>query len=179
MKVCTLDADMNHFRGLYYAAKKGGVAFDKRFDGTPLKKSRRGTDKLGFVPRREPKGDFPNYSTHIPVFNAGAPAALAGLLEGNGELLPTICDGEECFLYNVTRVVDALDENNCGIERLDSGGILDIERHAFHEKKLRGIPIFKIPQYVPGWVYVTDPFVKRVQETGLRGFAFSLVLSSD
>ena len=51
---------------------------------------------------------------------------LEEFLKPNGELLPISCDGEKYFLFNATRVVDALDEPKCGLQLFDDGGIMDI-----------------------------------------------------
>jgi hypothetical protein len=115
----------------------------------------------------------------IPVFNRRAVEALADFPGPNGELPPITCQGEEHFLFNVTRLVDALDEDSCDPERFDDGRILDIDRYAFFPDKLIGETVFKLRPDPLGRVYVTDPFRQRVLETGLRGFAFPLVWSGE
>ncbi len=112
------------------------------------------------------------------MFNRKAVNVLAEFLKPNGELLPIICEGEEYFLFNTTRLVDALDEENSEVDRFDEGRIMGIDRYAFFKDKLVGETVFKLPQCPIGWVYATDPFVHRVLETGLRGFRFPLVWSS-
>jgi hypothetical protein len=87
--------------------------------------------------------------------------------------------GEEYFLFNVTRVIDALDESKSDIVRFQGKSkILDIESHYFCEEKLARTAIFKIPQIVTMDVFVTDLFVERVQTEGLKGFRFPLVWHS-
>jgi len=179
MKVYILDADVNNYRGLYFAARKGGIEFDLRFVGAPMKNGWRVEKRLQFVPRRLLKGDTPGLSTHIPVFNRKAVKSLNHFLDQNGELLPATCQGEEYFLFNVTRVVDALDEANCDLERFDDGRIMIIRRYSFFPKKLEGITIFKVPQIVLMDVFVTEPFVQRVQSEGLKGFKFRHVWTGD
>jgi len=179
MKVYTLRADYNRYRGLYYTNEDDIIEFNRRFDGTPLKKVWAGKEDFAFVPRRLPKGDTPGFSTHIPVFNHKAVRALADLLEGNGELLPLTCGVEQYFVFNVTNVIDALDEANCELERFSSGRIMDVVRYCFHEERLAGTTVFKIPQAVLMDVFVTDPFVERVKTARLKGFKFRLIWSSD
>jgi hypothetical protein len=179
MKVYILDADPDEFRGIYYAKKRGGVEFTKLFDGSPMKPFSEKRAEFRFVPRRLPKGDTPSFTSNIPVFNRNAVNALYDMLEPNGELLPIICEGENYFLFNVTRLINALDEDSCDLERFDDGRIMDIDRYSFFKDRLRGTVVFKLPQDSLGWVYVTDPFVMRVKATGLRGFKFPLVWSSD
>jgi len=179
MKVYILDADPDKYRGIYYTIEDDIVEFNRRFKGTPMKETWTGREKFAFVPRRLPRGDTPSLSSHIPVFNARAVKVLGDLLNHSGELLPIVCDNESYFLFNVTQVVDALDEARCELERFDDGRIMFIDSYSFIERKLAGVTIFKLPQRPLGWAYVTDPFVERVKAAKLKGFKFRLVWSSD
>jgi hypothetical protein len=179
MNVFILDADVNKYRGIYYQNEDDIVEFNRRFDGTPLGKRWTGKEKFALIREGLPKGDTPGLSSHIPVFSTRAVKVLADFLGRSGEILPIRCDPETYFLFNVTHVIDALDEANSEIERFDDGGILDIVQYAFVEQKLKGEVLFKMPQDLLGWVYVTDPFVDRVRAAGLKGFKFRLVWSSD
>jgi len=179
MRVYILDADVDSFRGIYVAGEEDWLEFTSRFDGTPMKNSWTGKELFKYVPRYLPKGDTPSFHASIPVFNARAVKVLADLLEPNGELFPIRCQGEDFFLFNATRLVDALDEENCRLERFDDGRIMDIKRYSFFKEKLVGGAVFKLRPDPLGWVYATEPFVERVQAAGLRGFKFPLVWSSD
>ncbi len=179
MRVYILGADGDTFRPIYLAMEDGGLEFTRRFNGTPLKNLLTGNEPFRFVPRILAKGDTPAYDPTIPVFNRKAVDALADLLEPNGELLPIKCGGEEYFLFNTTRLVDALDEDRSDLERFDDGRIWCIDRHSFVKDRVVGETVFKLRQRPIGRVYVTDPFVQRVLETGLRGFSFPLVWSSE
>jgi len=179
MKIYILDADVNKYRGLFYVNSEEVVEFNRLFNGTTLKRVWTGKEEFEFVPRRLPKGDTPGLSTHIPVFSARAVHLLVDILKGNGELLPISCDGQKYFLYNVTRIIDALDEPHCELERLRSGRIMDVVRYSFFQEKVTGTNVFKIPQAVLKDVFVTDLFVKRVRTAGLTGFKFRSVWSSD
>ncbi len=177
MKVYILGADGDTFRPIDFDTEDGGLDFCNQFNGTPLKNPLTGDEPFRFFPANLPKGDTPAFDPTIPVFNRKALNALVDLLKPNGQLLPITCEGEEYFLFNVTRLVDALDEDNCDLERFDDGRIMDVDRYAFFMEKLRGETLFKLRQDPLGSVYVTDPFVQRVLETGLRGFRFPLVWS--
>lgn len=179
MNVYILDADVNKYRGIYYVNEENVVEFNRRFDGTSLKRNWTGKDEFRFIPERLARGDTPGLSSHIPVFNSRAVRVLADLLEAGGELLPITCEGEDYFLFNVTLLVDALDEARCEIERFDDGRIMDIESHFFVEKKLTGAVVFKLPQDPLGGVYVTDVFVERVKRNNLKGFKFRHVWRSE
>ena len=95
------------------------LEFYYRFNGTPIEDSWTGKEHFLYVPRNLPKGDTSSYEYTIPVFNAKAAGVLADLLEPNGELLPITCEGERLYLFNTTRFVDALDEENSECRRFE------------------------------------------------------------
>ena len=116
----------------------------------------------------------------LPIFTRRAVEALGDLLEDNGEIIPATCEGDRIFFFNVTKVIDALDESSSEVIRFDdSSDVMSIDRHAFFREKLVGAAIFKIPQWPTRRVYVTDRFVERVESTGLKGFWFRRVWSTD
>ena len=179
MNVYYLRTDANKYRGVIIT-QGDWRPFCDLFDGTPV--SGPWTDvTIGWDPdmRRKPKGDFPSLLTHIPVFTSKAADVLSDLLEGSGELLPIMVDGEEYFLYNVTRVIDALDESRSEIIRFDDFEIMDIDVHCFFPEKIGDAAVFKIPQMVTSDVFVTDVFVDRVKSARLKGFKFPLLWSSE
>jgi hypothetical protein len=177
MKVYELGADSDHFESLLMTA--GDLfEFANRFNGKPMK--RPWTDvTIGKDPRRLPKGDFPSLIPGVTVFSQKAVTALRDLLEKNGQILPVSIAGEGYFLYNVTRIVDALDETDSSMDRFDDGRVFYIDDHSFFPHKLAGLSIFKIPQMPDGSVFVTDVFVERVQSAGLKGFWLPVVWSRD
>jgi hypothetical protein len=118
--------------------------------------------------RNRPRTDFPSFGG-VPVFSQRAIEALRDLLEPCGEILPLRCHEGTYFAYNVTRLVDALDEAQSELERFSSGRIMWIERPVFFPDRLAGEVIFKVPQS-PNRTFVTDPFVRRIWERGLVGF---------
>lgn len=178
MRVYILRAHSDRYQSVLM--KVGDLfAFARRFDGKPFKGSWKDVE-IGLDPRRLPNGDTPSLIPGVPIFSGKAVAALQDFLKQNGELLPTIIEGDEYFLFNVTTVVDALDESSSKIDRFHgSTKVLYIDSYSFFGDKLSGISIFKIPQTPSGDVFVTDKFVKRVRSARLKGFWFPLVWSSD
>lgn len=76
---------------------------------------------------------------------------------------------------NVCRVIDALDIDRSSVIRFGSGRIMAVREHVFHSEKLEEeILVFKIPQ-LPGSTYVTEAFLRSLEEAGLRGLDFNLV----
>jgi hypothetical protein len=122
------------------------------------------------VGRRLVPGDFSTFSTH-PVFSKRAVEALDDVLRANGELLPIDTPQGTYYAFNVLTSIDALDEEHSELRRFPEGGIYSFRRYAFHNDRLGDATIFKIPQNLVR-TYVTDAFVKRVEEAGLVGFRF-------
>lgn len=48
-------------------------------------------------------------------------------------------------------------------------------RYCFYPERLKGLTVFKLSELPLQNVFVTDPFVQRVQEGKLVGFNFKLV----
>lgn len=122
-----------------------------------------------------PLPDYPVFSTSA-VLSRRAVDALLDLLVENGEILPLDCDEGEFFVFNITRVLHALDERQSELKRFGRNGrgrVKTIVRHAFIPERLTSA-IFRIPQK-PLRVYVTQGFVDRVEAAGLTGFHFSHV----
>jgi hypothetical protein len=104
-------------------------------------------------------------------------SALWDLLLPHGEFLPLDCpDGSYCA-YNVTRVIDVMDEDDSELERFSDGGIMDIVRPAFYAERIASEVIFKLPQMRSTPIFVTDRFVERIEEHGLVGFDLKPVWS--
>lgn len=123
--------------------------------------------------------EFPYLTAGVPVFTPVALAALEDLLKPHGELLPLQSQDGAFYAYNVTAVVDALDISQSDIKFMeDCSRIVIVNRYAFRQDQLTGIPIFKVPQLRKGRVFVTDEFVQRVNDQGLTGFRFRHLWSS-
>jgi hypothetical protein len=179
MQIFSLRPDVNYYRGIYYTNKNDIVAFNRSFDGKSMMNTWNSELEFAFIPERLRKSDTPGLSSHIPVFTPRAVEALADFLESNGELLPITCEGKRLFIFNVMRVIDALDEENSELKLFDDGDIMDILRFSFFPEKIGRTTIFKVPQCILTGVFVTEPFVKRVEEANLKGFKFRLLWSND
>jgi hypothetical protein len=122
-------------------------------------------------------GDFPPGSGF--VLSRAAREMLGPCLQESGELLPLDCPDGEFWTLNVTRLVDALDEEGSEVLRAsDTGEILMIHRHRFRAERL-GPEIFKLSQTPRGLIYFTEAFVHRVRATSLKGLDFKLVWAAN
>jgi hypothetical protein len=182
MHVYQLRADANHFQNLILADESIWDQMQDMFNGTPVGMSwsplrvevLRDEDQN----RALPPGDFPSLMTRLPVFSQRAVDTLSDLLHANGEFLPLVCSEGTYFAFNVTRVIDALDVQRSEVKRFSDGRIMRVVRYEFVPDILEGLSIFKIPETARMEVFVTDPFVSRVQSAGLVGFDFKLVWSA-
>ena len=182
MKVFLLDADVNRYEMLTYSNQEDSKRIMDWFCGEPI--GDRWTPLKVEVLRDDenkdrPSSDFPGAGASKPTFSSRALEALQDMLDSNGETLPLDCKDGEYWMFNVTRVVDALDEKNCEVKRFSDGGVMRVERYSFKPERIQGLAIFKILQFPCSDIYVTDLFVERVKAAGLTGFKFNLLWDSE
>lgn len=97
-----------------------------------------------------------------------------------GQALPLAFDEADYSLFNVTNVIDALDVERSDIDYFAAGGrVKYIKRYAFTSAAVGDQWIFKIPQQLSGFAFVTERFVQLVQSAGLTGFGFDLLWSDE
>lgn len=185
MNVYKLEADSNHYQNFVLTNKNDWDKFMfGHFDGhsmkaewSPLEVALLRDEKEDH--RERPQSDFPNLGGVVPVFSAHAIDTLRDLLTANGEVLPLRYREGNYFVYNPTRVVDALDEARSEIEVFKSSGrVMRIVRYEFYPERLQGLTAFRLSQR-PTLVYVTEKFVQRVKDAGLIGFDFVPIWSSE
>src|SRR5687768_5785749 len=80
-------------------------------------------------------------------------------------------------IFNVTSVVDCLDESASTVRRFKSGSISKVDKYVFADSMLSA-SIFRLPQLVVP-IFVGEPFVKAVLDAGLTGFSCVPLWSSD
>lgn len=160
-----------------------GYAVFRTFQGSPLVENWR--------PVRVERGPIDDFHPALPsdfpwltgcelIMRRRAVFALRDMLEAGGEILPLATDdGIALFALNVTRVLDALDEERSVVKRFpDSDGVMSIDEYVFHEDVVRDVPFFKLPHY-GSQIYVGEPFRQRVLEAGLVGLEFTLLWSPE
>jgi hypothetical protein len=97
-----------------------------------------------------------------------------------GEVLPVLFDEAPFAIFNVTNVIDALDEPASEVAYFKSSGrVMVIDNFVFKPEVVKDQWIFKIPQRPGAHNFVTDRFVQVVRDTGLRGFVFTKVWSDE
>jgi len=152
-----------------------------RFDGqprrsswTPVKMERLLKDERGRALRRS---DFPSGSGgDMLLLTEKARQALGESLTPVGELLPLDCGDEILWALNVTLLLDVLDQERSELLRsTETGKILRVKKPVFRAGLLDGVELFKLSAMPRGLIYVTEPFVKRVQASRLQGISFDRV----
>lgn len=133
----------------------------------------------------KPTGDFPKcWGLVAPVLAERSYEVLRDILAPYVEFLPLESDDGRFFAIKVLNIVDALDVDRSQIDwfpqlKRDQGKprvAHSIKRHVFFEEKLADALLFRIPQcpYASG-IYATERFIRIVEESQLRGFAFDRV----
>ena len=115
-----------------------------------------------------------------PAFTARAVEALQDVLYPYGQILPLRSRDGEFYLWNVTNVVDALDEERSRLTRFASSGrVMSVEQWAFKPAALGASVAFKVPQFRRAYTFVTEAFANRAGAAGLLGFAPEEVWRTD
>jgi len=101
---------------------------------------------------------------------------LSPLIEPYGEVLPLISGDGEFYAYNTTRVIDALDHEASDFTRFASSGRISGWNHlAFKEDIVADVPLFLVPEFPKGRLFLTERFVDCYVKYSLKGVKFKLV----
>lgn len=122
--------------------------------------------------RQLAESDSPWLGEHALIFRGRAASALDTTLRAYGELLPLECSEADMSIYNVTRVIEALDEQASSVVRFSSGRIGIVQRYAFRAEAVRDVDVFKIPNLRVSPTYVSHRFVELWRSSGLKGLEF-------
>jgi hypothetical protein len=118
------------------------------------------------------RSDFPSLVPYRLVMRRSAAEALASFWENSGELLPLRSDDRtEFVILNVTKVLDALDEQRSDVLRLDGGEIVSIRTPVFVETVVRESDVFRLP-HRGSPTYLSHRFIAAVDALGLKGLDF-------
>lgn len=121
------------------------------------------------------ESDSPWLGGHALIFRERAIEAMGDMLRLNGELLPLECAGASLFIYNPTRLLDALDEKASTIMRFNDGRIMWVKNYVFRPEVVGEMDVFKIPNLRVSPSFLSQRFVDRWREKGLLGLDFKLI----
>jgi hypothetical protein len=150
------------------------VEFYQQFDGRELASS---WSHISVSIADEPSfqgvlGDFTLLGT-VPVMSARAVAALSDVIGSRTEMLPLQFEAQNYFAINVTRMVDALDDERTVANRFqNSRRMFLVQKYEFFHDRVAEEWLFKVPQLALAHVFATEQFVSLGARAGLTGFKF-------
>ena len=109
-----------------------------------------------------------------PILNARAFSILHPLIENDVNVVRTTLEGKEWYVIEVTSEIDALDYEKSVIDTISSTYILP-RKYCFKRERIENHSIFTLVNGRKAYTYVTDSFVKLVQQNLLMGLSFHLV----
>lgn len=110
----------------------------------------------------------------LPLFSAHAYDATRGVLEKCGQFLPFRCGRETLWGFNVTKIVDCLDEEKSTVTRFRTGRVMDISRYTFKPMIADlGVCVFGIPQLGGSRYYATEGMKRFFEDEGITGMSFT------
>jgi hypothetical protein len=120
--------------------------------------------------------DLPWLGGHALVVRDRAYRVLNGMLSSCGEFLPLdLIDGtDRLWMFNVCRVIEALDEGSSKVVRFPSSGrVMKIDQYVFYPGLVTGQRAFKVPQ--TRTLFLGQEAVEAIAAADLSGPAFELV----
>jgi hypothetical protein len=123
------------------------------------------------------ESDSPWLDSYILILRRRVIDAVGAILLEYGELLPLRCAGAELWLYNVTHVIDALDEAASVINRFSDGQIMLVKHPAFRRDVIGKSDIFKLSHARGETIYLSQHVVDLWNSAGLTGVEFDPVWS--
>jgi len=122
--------------------------------------------------KRKPIADISGM-VGLTLFSERAYEVTHPLLKGCGEFLPFICGSQRLWGFNVTRLIDCLDENASELVRFPSTGrVMDVRTYVFQDVGDLGVCIFGIPQFKGIRTYSTEATRDLFTDHGLTGMSF-------
>jgi len=121
--------------------------------------------------------DSPWLGAHALIFRPWALDVMGPVLHAHGEHLPLCCAQDQLWVFNPTRVVDALDPSESVVQRFRDGQVWGVSKYAFRAREIAGIDVFKISTLAVSPTFLTGRIVGLWNRAGLRGVEFRKVWS--
>lgn len=119
------------------------------------------------------QADLPWVGGHALTFRDTAVGIARALLEPVGEFLELnlVDERERLWLFNVTLVIDALDEDRSDLVRFPSTGrVMKVNRHEFRSSEVAAWPAFRVPQLRT--LFVAGSVAESLRGAGVSGTSF-------
>jgi hypothetical protein len=185
MKIYTDSGDYGRFANLLYKERRIADHFYYHLPGTVLAPEWetfevvKGTDN-GKTPSRNPVGNLAELErVGNWTLDARAKEVLESYLAPNGELLPLRYGNEPRWLFNCTNLVRAINLDLSVVDRFSDGKINYLRGPLFFDQKLLENEWIFMPAERPAEIFVTDKFVKVIEDNKLTGFKFKEIWDSE
>ena len=123
--------------------------------------------------------DCPYLSGYGLMLSDRAVSLFGTMLTDAGYLLNTHLPAADHYkLFICERQIDAVDQERSDIERFTDGGVWWLRRYELRVELLQGMHVFRL-KHRRNTLFVSDQFVRLVQEHELTGFEFTEVWCSE
>jgi hypothetical protein len=142
------------------------------FSGKPMRQDWR-PPKFSVHCQSRPIRDFVSWSLSAPLVTERARAGLEALIDPYVEFLPfATIKGQSLYAVNAIEVVDCVDKEASEITYApdEPERAIAVSKFVFDEKKVRPLPIFKVPETMH--LFVSDAFAEAVVRNKLTGAGF-------
>ena len=116
--------------------------------------------------------DFPFFEYGALLCSTVAWGILKPHLEAEVEVLPVDVEGYSYQLLNPIQVIDCLDMQQSQMRYNKNGRVTDIDQYVFHQEKLKGVYLFKLPELTRTHIYATEAFRGIIESHQLTGLEF-------
>jgi hypothetical protein len=124
------------------------------------------------------ESDSPWLGSHALIFKQVAVEKMGAFLMEHGELLPIKCSEPGMYIFNSTKILDALDEAKSSLLRFKNERIMHVKKYEFRFDIIKNIHVFKIPGLRVSPTFVDEYFVNMWNSLGLTGLEFKEVWRS-
>jgi hypothetical protein len=186
MKIYAVRGNYKKFAGLLYKDRRVASSFYDREPAASLVPEWKNFEVIkdvgndGLTTSRHPVGNFASLEGYDnPTLDEVAKAALEPHIAQYGEFLPVRYANETRWVFNCLRLLSALDIDNSVITRFPDGRIMHLQGPLYFKPELLKDEWLFLPAERPYQIFVTDKFVKVVEDHKLTGFDFHEIWDSN
>lgn len=123
--------------------------------------------------------DCPHLSGYGLMLSNKAVSVFGPVLTDAGYLLNTSLPRADHYkLFICERLIDAIDQERSDIKRFTNGGVWRLRRYELRAELLQDMHVFRL-KHRRNMLFVSDQFVRLVQEHELTGFEFTEIWCSE
>jgi hypothetical protein len=185
MKIYAVRGNFKKFAGLLYKDQRAASSLYNREPGLSLAAEWENFEVMkdvgndGLTTSRHPVGNFADLGCYTPTLDEAAKAALEPHIAQFGEFLPVRYAKQTRWMFNCMHLLSALDVDNSVIKRFTDGRIMHLQGPLYFKPELLVNEWIFLPAERPAEIFVTDKFVKVVEDNKLTGFDFTEIWDSN